>query len=187
MATEPSDLGRGAWIALAAKVLRQEGPSALTIARLAAREGRDETAFRDHFKSIGALILALAETWSDREALEIARAAGAGDTPVARLWSLLATTGAADPDFERGLRALAADYTEVGDVIRAADDRRELILTTLLAGTYGLEGSEAHHHARLLQALHIATLTRPRDEVAAYVSGAVRALTALLESNFPID
>lgn len=182
-----SDPDRGAWVALAAKVLRNEGPSALTIARLTAREGRGEAAFRSHFKSIGALILALADAWSEREGLEIARAAGTGDTPVARLWSLLGATGAADPDFERGLRALAADYTEVGDVIRGADDRRELALTTLLAGTYGLEGSEAGHYARLLQALHIATLTRPRDEVAAYVSGAVRALTALLESNFPID
>ena len=59
--------------------------------------------------------------------------------------------------------------------------------TGLLAGTYRIELVEAQRYARLLQGLHVATLSRRDEEVVDYVSGPVRALVSLLESNFPPD
>lgn len=179
------DLGRGDWVSLGAKILRQEGPSALTVDRLTRGEGRSEEALRVHFRGIGALILAVAQHWSDSEGRIIAQCAGAPGTSLERLWAVLALTGADDPQLERGVRALAADYLEIGDLVRVADDRREQVLTGLIAESYGLDGVEATHYARLFQALHIATLGRAPGEIVSYVSGPVRALTALLDSNFP--
>ena len=88
---------------------------------------------------------------------------------------------------EQGVRALAADYVEVADAVRAADDRRELIFTTVLAGVYDLKGAEAHQFGRLFHALHLAALTRAPGEAAAFSDGPGRALIAMLGSNFPVD
>lgn len=181
------ELTREAWIARAAKVLGQEGPSALTIERLTDREGCGIEAFQAQFRGVGALILAVAQHWSDTEGAAIAEASRAPGTPVERLWALLGLTGAADPPLERGVRALAADYPEIGELVRGADDKRERALAVALVDAYRLEGPEARHYARLLQALHIATSTRRPDEVVAYVSEPVRALMSLLDSNFPVS
>lgn len=177
--------GRGEWVALGAKILRQEGPSALTIDRLTRAEGRSEETLRTQFRGIGALILAVAQHWSDSEGRVVGQCATAPGTPLERLWAVLGRTGAEDPQLERGVRALGADYLEIADLVRAADDRREQVLTGLIAESYGLDGAEANHYARLLQALHVATSSRAPGEVVPYVSGPVRALIALLDSNFP--
>ena len=182
-----AELTRAAWIALAAKVLGQEGPSALTLERVTDREGQDCEAFQSQFRGVGALILAVAQHWSESEGAAIVEASRASGTPVERLWAILGLTGAADPPLERGVRALAADYPEIGDLVRGADDRRERALAVALVEAYRLEGPEARHYARLLQALHIATSTRRPDEVVAYVSEPVRALVSLLDSNFPVS
>ncbi|MDQ8754939.1 hypothetical protein RCO27_01740 [Sphingosinicella sp. LHD-64] len=182
-----AEVTRDGWIALTAKILGQEGPSALTLERLTDREGQSRSAFEAQFRSVGALILAVAQHWSDTESTAIAEVSRAPGSPVERLWAILGLTGAADPPLERGVRALAADYPEIGDLVRGADDRRERALAVALVEAYQLEGPEARHYARLLQALHIATSTRRPDEVVAYVSEPVRALMSLLDSNFPVS
>lgn len=185
MPTEP--LTRDGWIALAVKVLRTEGPSALTVDRLTRREGRGEEEFRNHFKGIGALILALVEHWAERGGAAAAAIARAEGPAADRLLMLFQLTGRTDAALEQGVRALAADYVEVADAVRAADDRRELIFTTVLAGVYDLKGTEAHQFGRLFHALHLAALTRAPGEAAAFADGPGRALIAMLASNFPVD
>jgi AcrR family transcriptional regulator len=182
-----AELTRDGWIALAVRILGQEGPSALTPDRLTDREGHTREAFQAHFRSGGALVLAVAQHWSDTEGVAIAEAARAPGQAIERLWAVLGLTGAADPPLERGVRALAADYPEIADLVRAADDKRERVVAVALVDAYQLQGPEARHYARLLQGLHIATSTRRPDEVVTYVSEPIRALASLLESNFPVS
>lgn len=180
-----AELSRADWIALAWKALRESGPSALTLEHIT--KGRSADSFHSHFKGIGVLALAVAKYWHDAEGEVLTLIAGNGETPIERLWSVLGLTGGDDPQLERGVRALAADYQELANLVRAADDRREAILTALLADAYHLETEEARHYARFFQALHIATLSREPDEIVDYVSAPVRALNSLLESTFPTD
>lgn len=186
-APEPSAnaLSRADWIAIAWKALRESGPSALTPEHLT--KGRNAESFRSHFRGIGVLALDLARYWHDAEGEVLTLIAGSGETPTERMWAVLGLTGGDDPLLERGVRALAADYQELANVVRAADDRREGILTGLLAEAYNLEMKEARNYARLFQALHIATLSREPDEIVDYVSGPARALNSLLEGTFPSD
>jgi hypothetical protein len=104
-----------------------------------------------------------------------------------RLQALLALGEKADHRLERGVRALAVADAEMADLIRKADDRRELLITTLLAGAYGIQGAEAHHFARLFHALQLAAPLRTADDVAGYLAKPSQALLAILESNFPTD
>ena len=76
---------------------------------------------------------------------------------------MLALSVEADVGLERGVRALAADHEPVAALVRAADDRHELILTTDLAAVYGLKGEEAQEFGRVLHALHVAAMSRPAD------------------------
>lgn len=178
-----SELSRADWIAIAWKALRESGPSALTVEHLT--KGRNAESFHSQFRGIGVLALDLARYWHDAEGEVLTLIAGSGNTPIERMWSVLGLTGGDDPLLERGVRALAADYQELANVVRTADDRREAILTGLLAEAYDLESDEARNYARLFQALHIATLSREPDEIVDYVSGPARALNSLLEGTFP--
>lgn len=184
---QPESLSRDGWIGLAARVLRTEGPAALTLDRLTRREGRTEEELRTHFKGIGALVLALAQHWSERSADAAAAVARADGKASDRLLALFGLAAATDAALDQGIRALGADYVEVAAAVRAADDRRELIFTTVLASVYGLQGAEAHQFGRLLHALHLAALTRPAGEAAVFADGPTRALIAMLGSNFPVD
>jgi hypothetical protein len=82
---------------------------------------------------------------------------------------------------------LAASDEALAALVRGADDRRELIMTSLLGAAYSLPGSEAHHFARTFHALHLAALMRGQGDGVAYVDGPTKALIALLESNFATD
>lgn len=179
------ELTRADWIAVAWKAVRESGPSALTLEHLT--KGRSVESFQSHFKGIGFLVLDLARYWYDAEGEVLNLIAGSGSTPIERLWSVLGLTGGDDPHLERGVRALAADYQELANLVRSADDRRETILTGLLAEAYDLETKEARNYARLFHALHIATLSRDPSEIVDYVAGPARALNSLLEGTFPSD
>lgn len=183
----PAETGKADWIALAVQLLRREGPAALTAARLCDRAKRTESAFRLHFKGIGSLILALAEHWSQAEARIVSQAAQSEGPPMQRLLAVLSLSGVSDPALDRGVRALAADYAEIADLVRVADDRREMIVSAMLAEVYGIKGDEARAFGRLFNALHLAAMTRADGEGADYAEAPARALTAMLGSNFPID
>lgn len=177
----------GDWIAIGFKVLRNEGPSAFTVDRFRGEILPGGTTFLAHFKSVGAFVVASASHWAEQDGEELIRAAGAGESALERLWSALGLTAPADPALERAIRALAADYPDVAEIVRTADDRRERMLTALIAGAYRMDEGEARHHARLLAALHVGALYQPPSRIADYVGGTVRALIATLDSNFPID
>ncbi len=181
----PAIFRRDDWVALAVKTLRLEGPSALTVDHLCKRARRTKGSFYHHFKGISDLTLAVARHWAEAESETVARAASAGDTPMERLQALLSLGETADHRLERGVRALAISDAEMAETLRKADDRRELLTTTLLAGAYGIQGAEAHHFARLFHALQLAAPLRSADDVAGYVAGPSGALSAILESNFP--
>jgi AcrR family transcriptional regulator len=180
------DVTAADWVTLGVALLQREGPAALDTPSLCVRLGIGPAEYHRHFADKGALALEVARHWADA-AEGAARAARRGKKPSERLLAVLALTVDADADLERGVRALAADHAEVAELVRAADDRHELILTTDLAAVYGLQGEEAQEFGRALHALHVAAMTRPAEEAKTWSAGPARALTALLGSNFPIE
>lgn len=173
------------WVTLGVALLQREGPASLDVAGLCARLHCELADFHTHFAEKGTFALAIARHWAE-QAEAAARAARRGKKPSERLLAMLALTVEADAGLERGVRALAADHEPVAALVRAADDRHELILTTDLAAVYGLEGEEAQEFGRALHALHVAAMSRPADEAKTWGTGPARAITALLGSNFPI-
>jgi AcrR family transcriptional regulator len=180
------DVTAADWVTLGVALLQREGPASLDVESLCDRLGCGPQEFLRHFTDKGAFALAVAKHWAD-EAEGAARAARRGRKPAERLLAMLALTVETDVALERGVRALAADHDEVAELVRAADDRHELILTTDLAGVYGLQGEEAQEYGRLLHALHVAAMSRPAAEAKIWGAGPARAITALLGSNFPIE
>lgn len=180
-----ADVTADDWVTLGVALLRREGPAALDEAGLCERLGCALADFHQHFADQGAFALEVARHWA--EAAEgAAREARRGKKPAERLLAMLALTAEADTDLERGVRALAADHPDVAELVRGADDRHELILTTDLAAVYGLNVEEAQEFGRALHALHVAAMTRPAGEAKSWGAGPARAITALLGSNFPI-
>jgi hypothetical protein len=174
------------WVTLGVALLQREGPASFDVTGLCTRLGCDVADFQAHFADQGAYALAVARHWAD--AVDTAtREARRGKKPSERLLAMLALDVEADVDLERGVRALAADHPGVADLVRGADDRHELVLTTDLAAVYGLKGEEAQEYGRVLHALHVAAMTRPTDEAKTWGAGPARAITALLGSNFPIE
>ena len=180
------DVTAADWVTLGVALLQREGPASLDVESLCDRLGCGPQEFHRHFADRGAFALAVAKHWAE-EAEGAARAARRGRKPSERLLAMLALTVEADVALERGVRALAADHDEVAELVRAADDRHELILTTDLAAVYGLEGEEAQQYGRVLHALHVAAMSRPAAEAKTWGAGPARAVTALLGSNFPIE
>ena len=181
-----ADVTAADWVALGVALLQGEGPHSFDIPRLCARLGCELADFEHHFADRGAFALEVARHWAD-SAETAAREARRGKKPSERLLAMLALTAEADAGLERGVRALAADHREVAELVRAADDRHELILTTDLAAVYGISGEEAQEFGRVLHALHVAAMTRSASEVKTWSAGPARAITALLGSNFPIE
>ena len=174
------------WVTLGVALLKREGPAALDVADLCARLGCDLSDFHRHFAEKGTFALAIARHWADG-AEAAARYARRGKKPSERLLAMLALSVEADADLERGVRALAADHGPVAALVRGADDRHELVLTTDLAAVYGISAEEAQEYGRALHALHVAAMTRPAAEAKTLGAGPARAITALLGSNFPLE
>jgi AcrR family transcriptional regulator len=174
------------WVTLGVALLQREGPASLDVAELCTRLGCDLADFQRHFADRGAYALAIARHWADA-AETGAREARRGKKPSERLLAMLALGVEADVNLERGVRALAADHPGVAELLRGADDRHELVLTTDLAAVYGLKGDEAQEYGRALHALHVAAMSRPAEEAKTWGTGPARAITALLGSNFPIE
>ena|SRR5437868_1246722 len=180
------DVSAEDWVTLGVALLQREGPASLDVAELCTRLGCDLADFRRHFADKGAYALAIARHWAEA-AEAAARAARGGKKPSERLLAMLALGVEADVNLERGVRALAADHPAVAELVRSADDRHELVFTADLAAIYGLQTDEAQEYGRLLNALHIAAMSRPAEEARTWGAGPARAITALLGSNFPIE
>ena len=174
------------WVTLGVALLQREGPASLSIASICERLGCDRAEFEAHFSDEAAYTLAVAQQWVD-EGESRARDARRGKKPGERLLAMLALSADSDVALERGVRALAADNDAVAGLVRAADDRHELILATDLGALYGLGGEEAQEFGRALHALHVAAMTRSAEEAKSWGAGPARAITALLGSNFPIE
>ncbi|MGQ0659556.1 TetR/AcrR family transcriptional regulator [Sphingosinicella sp.] len=173
------------WVDLAVKTLRLEGPARFTVDHLCRRAHRTKGSFYHHFKGIEELTGAVARAWAEAESESVGRAASVGSKPLERLRALLALTETADHRLERGVRALTLNDAELSEIVRKADDRRELVTTTLLAAAYGIKGAEAHAFARLFHAIHLAAPLRSPDDAAGFAKPPSGALLAILQSNFP--
>jgi AcrR family transcriptional regulator len=170
------------WIGLGADVLRREGPGALTIDNLCARARRTKGSFYHHFKAIGELRSALVQSWIDSEGEAVARTAAAGAAPRERLEAMWRLTATSDPPLELGIRSLAAADPGIAALVARADDRRELVMTTLLAAAYPIPGEDAHNLARLFHALHLGALVRAPDKAADFAHGPAKVLMAMLQA-----
>ena len=180
------DVTAADWVTLGVALLQAEGPASLDVAELCARLGCDVADFHSHFADKSAFALAIAKHWAEG-AEAAAGEARRGRKPSERLLAMLALNLEADVELERGVRALAADHPAVAALVRAADDRHELVLTTDLAAVYGLSPEEAQEFGRALHALRVAAMSRSTAEARTWGAGPARAITALLGSNFPIE
>jgi len=169
------------WIALGVDALRRDGPGALTIDALCKRARRTKGSFYHHFKTIGELRRAVARFWIEAEADLLARIAASGASPRDRLDE--AWRPAAEAAMELGVRMLAADDPAIRDMVAKADDRRELVLTTLVASAWPMDGAHAHNLARALHALHIAALIRAPGDPEGYARGPGLTLAALVDQS----
>ena len=169
------------WIGLAADALRRDGPAALTIDNLCHRARRTKGSFYHHFKSIDELRRAVVQHWIDGETEAVARTALAGSGPKERLEAMSRLTAASDHRLELGVRSLATSDPAITELVARADDRRELVMTSLLATAYRIRGEDAHHLAQLFHALHLAALIRAPLDAAGFTSGPVRTLMRMLE------
>jgi AcrR family transcriptional regulator len=169
------------WIALGVDVLSRAGPGALTIDTLCARARRTKGSFYHHFKTIGDLRQAVARFWIEAEADALARIAAADGSPAERLEAASHPGGAGEAAMARGVRALAGEDPEIAAMVARADDRRELVLTTLVASAWPVSGAHAHNLARIFHALHIAALVRAPADPDAYARGPAATLGQLLE------
>ncbi len=174
------------WVTLGIALLQAEGPASLEVSRLCQRLNCNLSDFEAHFADTGDFALAVARHWAE-EAERKAREARSGKKPGERLLAMLALGVEADVALERGVRALAADHPAVAELVRATDDRHELILTTDLAAVYALGAEEAQEYGRALHALHVAAMSRSGEEAKTWGAGPARAITALLGSNFPVE
>lgn len=174
------NLTHGDWIALGVDALRREGPGALTIEALCRRARRTRGSFYHHFKTIGELKQAVVRFWIEAEADALARIAASDAEPRARLEEAWRPAPAGAP-MELAVRMLAIEDETIAEMVARADERRELVLTTLVAAAWPVAGAEAYHLARTLHALHIAALIRSPLALGDYVHGPGAALAGLVE------
>lgn len=178
--TSPHTLKYDDWIALGVDALRRDGPKALTIDTLCKRARRTKGSFYHHFRTIGELRLAVVRFWIEAEAEAQARNAASGAGARERLdeaWR----PAPGDAGMEMGIRMLAADDAEIAALVAKADERRELVLTTLVASAWPVGGAHAHNIARTLHALHIAALMRAPSDPEDYARGPGVTLAWLVE------
>jgi AcrR family transcriptional regulator len=175
----PHTLTYDDWIALGVDALRREGPGALTIDALCRRARRTKGSFYHHFKTIGELRQAVVRFWIEAEADALARIAGSNADPRARLEEAWRPAPEGAP-MELAVRMLAIEDETIADMVAKADERRELVLTTLVAAAWPVRGVDAHHLARTLHALHIAALFRAPLALGDYVQGPGATLAGLV-------
>lgn len=176
------------WIELGAEELRRRGPAPFTVENLCARAERTKGSFYHHFDGIHSFTLAVADHWRERETEAIARgtkllarATFGCEGPLERLRAMWQLTATIDHRLELGVRALALTDPDIASLVAAADDRREKIMTGLLADAYGLDEAQAGDFARIFHALHLSAQMRAADDIAGFSRGPVRALVRLLE------
>jgi AcrR family transcriptional regulator len=176
------------WIELGAEELRRRGPAPFTVENLCARANRTKGSFYHHFDGIHSFTLAVVGHWTELETEVIARgtellarASFGGDGPMERLQAMWRLTATTDHRLELGVRALALTDPQIAKLVAATDERREAIMTGLLADAYGLDEARAGDFARIFHALHLSAQMRAADDIAGFSRGAVRTLVGLLE------
>jgi AcrR family transcriptional regulator len=121
------------WLDLAAKLLGEEGPAALTLERLTAAAKRTRGSFYHHFSDRDAFLRALMERWRE-QVIEIAGKRYAAAQSDAELRALLRDQPfELDFRFEREIRRLAASEPIVREILNQVDAARIEGLACLLA------------------------------------------------------
>jgi AcrR family transcriptional regulator len=131
--TKASRLSRSDWLKLAARLLGEEGPAAMTIERMTEAAGRTRGSFYHHFQSREGFLVALMDWWHARlmEGYdETFLTAGSNDAlrecmrkePLS--WDAL---------FERGLRQLAVAEPIVAATLKEIDEMRIAGVAAMIA------------------------------------------------------
>jgi AcrR family transcriptional regulator len=120
------------WLELGARLLAEEGPSALTIDRLTAAARRTKGSFYHHFADRDAYLGALMQRWRI-QAIDVASARYAADASP-KAWRKLLRDGPFEIDlrFEREVRRLAASERIVRAALKEVDQSRIHGLACLL-------------------------------------------------------
>lgn len=122
---------RAEWLDLGLRVLADEGPSGLTVARLCHHAGKTRGSLYHHFSDHEALLRGIVERWSERFTDEVVRSANRGGNLDNLAISL-------DFEVEQAVRRLAVKNDSLMPLVRAVDSRRIAYLSGVRA-QQGLE------------------------------------------------
>ena len=123
-----SRLSRADWAALGRSVLAEEGPAALTVARVCERAGRTRGSLYHHFADHDALLRAVLESWrtESTDALIAAHPPGEGATA-----GLDGSARGLDFKLEQNVRRLVANRAEFKPLVAGVDADRVAHLVRL--------------------------------------------------------
>jgi AcrR family transcriptional regulator len=132
-ASPTSRFARSDWLALGARLLSDEGPSALSLERLTEAAGRTKGSFYHHFQGRDGFLAALVGHW--RETTLEAEAKPYRDTADPAVWRdlLHAAPFQLNQPFERAMRRLAVGEPDVRAGVERVDRERIDRLTFLVS------------------------------------------------------
>ncbi|HMK88996.1 MAG TPA: helix-turn-helix domain-containing protein [Methylocystis sp.] len=112
------------WLDLGARLLGQEGPSALTLERLTAAAGRTRGSFYHHFTDRDAFVRALMQRWREREIVIEGQRYAQDASPESWRKRMREHPLELDFRFEREARRLAASEPIVCEILMEVDRAR---------------------------------------------------------------
>jgi AcrR family transcriptional regulator len=121
------------WLALAAGLLREEGPGALTIERMTQAARRTRGSFYHHFADRDAFLRALMLRWRTEVVDEVGRRYQAAQTDAELRALMREQPFELDFRFEREIRRLAASEPIVREILNQVDATRVEGLACLLS------------------------------------------------------
>jgi len=128
-----SRFSKSDWMKLAARLLGEEGPGALTIERMTEAAGRTRGSLYHHFQSREGLLVALMDWWRTQLIEEgTARFTAAHSDDEVREW-MREEPLFWDTRFERGVRQLAVSEPIVADALTEIDEARIAATAAIIA------------------------------------------------------
>lgn len=146
-----SRLSRADWTKLGRELLAEQGPAALTVARVCERAGKTRGSLYHHFADHDALLRAVLESWREASTDALIAAHPPGSGAAAAL-----DTSARGLDFalEQNVRKLVAGRAELRETVREVDEARIAHLTRLHVHD-GLSRKHARMRAQIEYAAYL--------------------------------
>ena len=112
------------WILLGLDLLKQDGPSAMTVERLCTEADRTRGSFYHHFEDHDAFLLAIASFWKENHTLNVFAHLDRQNQGQDRLDALNEQVTQLDLQLEISIRQLAARLNGVAEIVESVDQLR---------------------------------------------------------------